>query len=393
MEPVIQDITIAVLLDNPFINDRRVSRELSALAECGYSIYLFAVKSDRLPDREDKNGYTVLRIFGDDIYDPKKQSSLRKYHPLILQVKPDVLHCHDQTMLFLGSALKRRFPGLFLVYDSHELFHAWPLNLSRYGDPWLYLKSWVVRKYLVHRERRSARNIDRLITVNRSLAENLERYFRLRTKPAVVRNLPEKRDYIRDKSLLRKKYSLPDSTSILVFIGSAIYPRTLNLEQVIRETAGLEDFAFIIICGEQGGKKDVMNWVDRNGFKHVYFHPLLKPDEIGPVLASCDAGLVPTWNKKDLSYWFALDNKLFEYMMSGIPVLATRQPEYRAVVEPFDIGVCVDPDHPGGYRQGLLTLLREKESYKEPIEHARSVLNWDNEKKVLLEIYSQMITR
>lgn len=383
-------MVIAVLLDNPFTNDRRVLREVTALSSAGYTVNVFCVRLPGLPEKEEKEAYTVYRIFNQDIYDIKKERSVIKYMPAILAVQPDVLHCHDQSMLHLGALIKQKHPSLFLLYDSHELFHAWPLNLSKQGDTMLFLKSWMVRHYQVFREKRNARYIDRLITVNQSLADNLRHYFRLRSDPVVLRNIPERKDYISDKTLLRKKFDLGENQKILVFIGSAIYPKTLNLEQLIAETADISDLTVIIISGEQGGKEEMIQWVKERGFKHVYFHPLLNPDEIGPVLASCDVGLVPTWNRKDLSYWFALDNKLFEYMMSGIPVLATRQPEYLAIVEKFGIGVCVDPDSPGAYAEGILDVLRRYDSFAKPIRQAKDTLNWENEKQELIRLYREI---
>ncbi|MHC1706168.1 MAG: glycosyltransferase [Bacteroidales bacterium] len=385
-------MTIAILLDNPFVNDRRVFREVTALAGEGYSICLFGVKSNTLPEVEHKEGYLVKRIFEQDIYNIKQQYALRKYLKPILDVNPRVIHCHDQNMLHIGVLLKQQNPDLYLVYDSHELFHAWPLNLTKFGDPWLFLKSWLVRKYQVMREKRNARHINSLITVNKSLADDLKAHFRLKDDAVVLRNIPEKELFHKDTGLLRQEFSLPQSTRILVFIGSAIYLKTLNLEQVIEETANVENLAFIIICGEQGGKKDLMNWVKTKAYAHVFFHPLLKPSEIGPYLASCDVGLVPTWNRNDLSYWYALDNKLFEYMMSGIPILSTKQPEYIAIVEQYGIGICVDPDQPGAYRDGLLKIFGSLASFREPLEKACDILNWDNEKQHLLQLYRQINT-
>ena len=51
----------------------------------------------------------------------------------------------------------------------------------------------------------------------------------------------------------------------------------------------------------------------KKNYTNIYFHPAVKPAEICSYLSGADVGLVPTWNKHNLSYWYALDNKLFEY--------------------------------------------------------------------------------
>ena len=381
---------IAVLLDNPFIDDRRVSREINTLLSASYTVSLFCVKSNALPELEKKGNLTVHRIFGQEIYDIKKQASLKTYLSVILGVKPEVVHCHDQLMLHLGGLLKRKDPGIKLIYDSHELFHGWPLNLSKFNSPTLFLKSWIVRKWQILREKQNGKYIDRLVTVNQSLANILTAYFKLNHPAVVLRNIPEYADFHVNKRLLRGVFNLGDEIKILVFIGSAVYPKTLNLEQVIQETAGMDRLAFIIIAGEQGGKRELMEWTYEKGFRHVFFHPKIRPEEIGPVLASCDVGVVPTWNKKDLSYWLALDNKLFEYILSEIPVLCTLQPEVAAIVKQFDVGEAVNPDQSGAYKDGLEKILETPEYYQSNLKRAKKHLNWEAESAQLLQLYKEI---
>ncbi len=382
---------IAVLLDNPFTNDRRVLREVQALSEAGYLVTLFCVRSEGLPEEEKNGQYDIRRIFYQDIYDFRTRDAWQGYAETVEMMDPDVIHAHDQVMLHLGAILKRRSPRRVLVYDSHELFHAWPLNVSRLGDPWLYFKSWLVRKILIRRERKNARHIDHLITVNGSLARDLQAYFCLRNTPCVLRNIPEYQETVQPSDILREHFQLDQKTRILVFIGSAVYRRTLNLEQVMEETAGVPDLALVIISGMQGGKKELMEYSRSKKYRHVYFYPKLKPEEIAPVLSGCDAGLVPTWNRKDLSYWFALDNKLFEYMMSGLPVLATRQPEYLGIVEEYRLGVCINPDEKGAYAEGWKEILSGESAFRESVKQACKVLNWENEKQVLLSFYRKIL--
>ena len=108
-------------------------------------------------------------------------------------------------------------------------------------------------------------------------------------------------------------------------------------------------------------------------------------------LCDCDAGLVPTWNKKDLSYWYSLDNKLFSYLMAEIPLLATAQPEYKMIVEKYSVGVCVNPDEPNAYINGFREILIKADELQRNIRVAKSELNWEVESKKLLEMYSDLI--
>ncbi len=383
---------IVMLLDNSYTNDGRVEREAESLAAAANNVVLFCVKNSMLPDNEIRNSVVIKRIFDPQLHDFWKTNLLFIHKEIIIAEKPDVLHCHDQLMLHLGASVKKSLPNCILIYDSHELFHSWPLNVSNYSSKILFLKSWIVRKYQIARERNNAKNINYLITVNKSIAAILEKYFKLKNPALTIRNIPVKVDFTTDPTFLRKKFDIPDSTKILVFIGSAIYPKTLNLEQVIDEVGDQPGLAFVIIAGEQGGKKEIVNYVKSKDYRNIYFHSKVPFPEIGNYLASCDVGLVPTYNKSDLSYWLALDNKLFEYILAGLPVLATVQPEIAAVVEKYSAGVCIIPDYKNAYLDGLKKILENIGFYKENSKNAGVSLNWQHESKELLQFYSKLKT-
>ena len=382
---------ILVLLDNVFTNDRRVSRESETLVEAGFDVNLVAVKGKGLPDAEEINGVKVHRLLDKDIYDIKKQKCFKGYAKMIVEKFDfDIIHANDQAMLHLGSCIKKIKPSVILVYDSHELFHSWPLNASNFNSFSIMLKSYVVRKLQIRREKRNSKYIDQIITVNDSLANDLQKYMKAKRKICVVRNIPEKSSMVEKTDILREKFGIPSTTKILVFIGANIYARTLNLEQVIDEFANVEGKAIVFICGENKNAEPIHEYVKAKNVANVYFHGIIPPGDIPSFLSSADAGLVPTWNKNDMSYWYALDNKLFEYINAGIPVLAIQQPEYRNIVEDHNCGVCVNPDEEGAYLKGFDFIMSHYAELQSNVKVASEILTWENERGKLVELYKSL---
>ena len=382
---------ILVLLDNTFTNDRRVSRESESLVAAGFSVDLVAVKDVNLPEHEDANGVKVYRLFDTDIYDIKKQSCFKRYAKLIIEKFDfDIIHANDQTMLHLGSCIKKLKPSIILVYDSHELFHSWPLNASNFNSISIMLKSYVVRKLQIWREKRNHKYIDQIITVNDSLANDLQKYLKAKRKVCVVRNIPEKSSMQEKTNVLREKFGIAPTTKILVFIGANIYARTLNLEQVIDEFANEDGVALVFICADNANAAPIHKYVDEKNAKNIFFHGLIPPSDIPAYLSSADAGLVPTWNKNDMSYWYALDNKLFEYINAGIPVLTTQQPEYVNIVDGYKCGVCVNPDNSGAYIQGFRKILENYADLCQNAYAAAQLLTWENEQIKLIDLYKSL---
>lgn len=376
-----------MLLDNPFVADRRVQGEAASLAAAGHEVTLLATRAEGRPSAEVVDGVSVRRLFGPEIFDVKRPGYVQTLAREIAAGTFDVIHCHDHWMLNLGAHVKRHMPRAVLVYDSHELFGHWPLNLSDGAGTFLRLKSRLVRAYCVWRERSNAARVDRVVTVNASLARELERDLRLARPATVVRNIPPAGTVPEGDRTIRATLAIPADQRILVCIGARLHRSTLNLEQVMEELADRDDVALVLIAGDH---RDLQRLATAKGYRNVYFHPFVPPDRVTSVLSGCDVGLVPTWNKRDLSYWYALDNKLFEYIAAGIPVLATRQPEYLRIVEGYGVGVCVDPDQTGAYSSGLSTILDAYPAWRERVLAARRELTWENEQGRLLELYEEL---
>ncbi|MCY7360469.1 MAG: glycosyltransferase family 4 protein, partial [Ignavibacteria bacterium] len=182
--------SIAMLVDNEFVMDKRVYREAKTLSDNDFNLILYAVKRNDLPENEMIDGIKLKRIFNKEIFDAKN----KKYHlqaaVSIAQTKPDIIHCHDWTMLHIGKLVKDILPDVILIYDSHELFSSYPIHYSS-NKISILIKTWLVRKYEIWLERNDAKHIDYLITVSQSIANYLEKIFRLKNKPMLVRNFAE----------------------------------------------------------------------------------------------------------------------------------------------------------------------------------------------------------
>ena len=380
--------SILFLLDNPFTNDRRVYREAKTMVDAGYPLVLVAVAKKGVENKEILDGICVERILQDDIYDVKQARCFDRYSDQIIQSYTfDFIHAHDQVMLHLAITIKRKKPSVQIIYDSHELFHAWPLNTNATG--FTYLKSEIVRFLLKRREARNIKHIDALIAVNEPIRLDILDFFNLKIPSISIRNLPTLPPPIHHQDLLRKQFNIAATDKILVYIGANIYPKTINIEQVIREFANKEHVFMVFICAFNWGQKEVKKYADSIGVTNLYFHDVVPIDAIPNYLCDATAGIVSSWNKKDLSYWYGLDNKLFEYMMAEIPIVATEQPEYLKIVRDHSIGICINPEKES-YFDAFEKITKDIHPYKENLKAAKKNLNWENESLKLLDFYREL---
>ena len=88
------------------------------------------------------------------------------------------------------------------------------------------------------------------------------------------------------------------------------------------------------------------------------------------------------------SYYYALPNKLFEYIMAEVPVVVSNLPQMKEIIEKYDVGFAVDIDN----RYELITAIKKLsedarlyESKKQNCRIASQELNWEKEVTSLLQ--------
>jgi glycosyltransferase involved in cell wall biosynthesis len=128
----------------------------------------------------------------------------------------------------------------------------------------------------------------------------------------------------------------------------------------------------------------------------VRFRSPVPPDQVTRYVASADIGLMPTLATK-LSYYYGCGNKLFHYLMAGIPAAVSDHPEKRRIVETFDVGTIFDEKDPRNIAQAINAVLDDEQRYQQLCRNARQAtrekLNWTVEEQKLLQLYNSLETR
>jgi glycosyltransferase involved in cell wall biosynthesis len=90
------------------------------------------------------------------------------------------------------------------------------------------------------------------------------------------------------------------------------------------------------------------------------------------------------------NYKFSLPNKVFDYMHATTPIVATNILEVAKVILKHDIGVILDTITPETLANAINEILNDSDrlaTMKENCMAAAVTENWENETKVLAEIY------
>jgi glycosyltransferase involved in cell wall biosynthesis len=83
-----------------------------------------------------------------------------------------------------------------------------------------------------------------------------------------------------------------------------------------------------------------------------------------------------------------MPNKLFEYLMTGKPVLVSPTREQRLFVERYGVGEVTRDTGAGAIREGVLRLLsRDRQQLAIAIDRVRREFSWERQEEVLRQIY------
>lgn len=367
---------VIVSVTNDLATDARVENVCLLLAELNYHVLLVGRK---LPNSLPIQGkpYTTKRfklLFnkGPLFY---AEYNLRLLFFLLFQPKA-VLVANDLDTL-LPNTIISRWKNTPLVYDSHEYYTGVP---ELEGRPRVQ-KIWkCIERYCIPK-------LKHCITVNQSIANLYSEEYGVEFK--VVRNVPVVSP-IEHKSLAELR--LPADKKIIILQGAGININR-GAEELLQSMQYMEGYLLLIIGGGDVFEKLKTMRVDLGLQEKVQIMDKMPRNKMLSYTAAAHLGA--TLDKPlSTNYLLSLPNKIFDYIMAGIPVLSSDLIELKAIIEKYDIGVVTPSHNPQDIATAIENVLGNEEMYnrlKANTAKALTELNWDIEKKVLVDIYTQLL--
>ena len=115
--------------------------------------------------------------------------------------------------------------------------------------------------------------------------------------------------------------------------------------------------------------------------------------ELPGYTASADIGVQPIENTC-LNHYTTDSNKLFEYVIAGLPVVATDFPEIRKIVKNNAIGFLVPANDEQALSETIVELLSDRELLENFSNNAKITaqnLNWEAQEKCLINLYERVL--
>jgi len=290
----------------------------------------------------------------------------------------DVIHVHDLPMLVSGVGAAKSNDSK-LIYDSHELY-------TEEEMPAQY------RILLKIKEKLFIGKPNSVITVNPYLKKELENSYDV-SDIVVVENAtirPKGFDATKDHDLFRKEYHLPKESVLLLFQGWFASHR--NIDTLIKGLQYLDDNVYLLLMGYGEYIEELLQLAkELNVEKRVIYVEAKSQEELLYYTASADIGLMPYLKTKNLNNLYSSPNKLYEFIASGLPILANDLPFYHDMIEKYDIGLVRNLEDPKTFADGVKEMIDgDILKYKNNCIKAYEKVNWDMEALKLIDIYREL---
>lgn len=294
----------------------------------------------------------------------------------------DVWHGMWAGSLPAALRLRRRHGGV-AIYDSRDVFMR--------SREFARLR-WPRRPLLVRVERRWARAVDRVITVNDDCADILERSLGV-VRPAVVMNCPERWDPPTPRSdLIRAATGIPVTTAVVLYQGRLMKDR--GIESSIEAVRSIPDAALVLLGFGSSRDRYAAMADSPPDAGRLFVLPPVPPEGLLPWTASADVSVMaipPT----SLNHRIATPQKLFESLAAGVPVVASDLPGMARVVRTSGAGVLCDPASPASIAGAIESILRASPADREgrraaALGAAHERYNWETQVGTLFEVYASL---
>lgn len=364
---------------NDLSTDQRVHKVCSTLHGLGYNVMLVGRrqrKSLPLAPRDYQTKRMFLMFEKGPLFYGEFQFRLFLH---LLFNKTDVLVSNDLDTL-LPNYLISKLKNAELVYDSHELFCEVPeLQSSPFKKGiWKRIERWIFPK------------LKNVFTVNASIAKIYSNEYHVNLK--VVRNIPSLKSLQKVSLASKEELDIPVNKKIIVLQGAGI-----NIDRGAEEAVEAMQYvndAILLIIGSGDVidilKEKIMQLKLNDKVKIIGKVPF---EKLAQYTHHADLGL--TLDKdSNVNYKYSLPNKLFDYIHAGVPVLGSDLVEVKKIIKDHSVGDCISDHDPKHIAEMINKIFKDDATlfnWKKNCKIAAGKLNWEEEEKVLLDVYSRFL--
>ncbi|MDR2410969.1 MAG: glycosyltransferase [Bacteroidales bacterium] len=355
---------IIVSVTNDLVADQRVHKVCTTLLQNGYKVILTGRLLDNRQPLQRAYQTHRMRLLFKRSFLFYAEYNIRLFFYLLF-AKADMYLANDTDTLPANylAAIIRRKP---LVFDAHELFPEVPEVTNR---PYVKMVWTKIEDLLFPR-------LKHTYTVCQSIADIYNQKYNLNMQ--VVRNIPAKEQPYSTERLVINK----ERKKIILYQGAVNTGR--GIEWMIDAMPYLDDFVFYVV-GDGDILTELKEYVRRKNLTDKVIFIGRVPFEQLPAYTACADIGINLLENKGLNYYYALPNRIFDYMRMNVPILSTDFPEIRKIIAHYNTGTLIN-DYSPQFLAETVQQMSKQEKNMDDFAAANTELTWENETITLLNV-------
>jgi len=361
---------------HPAFDVRIFHKEAKTLAKAGYNIVLIAQHTKE----EIVDGIRLVPLPKPRNRFERMTKVVGKLFMLAVKEKAEIYHLHDPELIPIGLILK--LFGKKIIYDVHE--HYPNTILDRYWIPksLRYTTSNLFDLF----EKVFVLFFDYVIYTTPIVGE---RYKELKVRTERIENYP-----LIELSEIFKK----NPQKYIIYLGEMTKIRGITelIEAFNMVVKKYPEWKLYLVGSVEppSFSKEIEQLISKLNLKqNINLIPWVPYEEKEKFSSQASIGIViylPYPNNIS-----CLPNKLFDYMLVGLPVVASNFPLYKEIVDTDRCGLIVDPLDPREVAKAIEYLIEHPDGARKMGKKGKKAIlekyNWEKEGRKLLDIYARIL--
>lgn len=392
---------VGMLVHGFYPRDLRVRREAEALAEAKYRVEVVCLKAPKQSGKirelrqDEVNGVNIHRLpltrkrgkvfryffeyIGLLILGTWKLTRLHFKSPF------QVVHIHNMPDILVLAGLIPKWMGAKLLLDIHDPMPEAYVSTHRLGR-----NSWIL-KLLRWQEKFSCRLAQRVISVNETMRENLERKDLPSRKIFILHNFPDTK-YLPIKHVIDRWPRRKDRL-IMLYAGTITehYRLDLAIEALALVTKDIPGIKLRIL-GDGNELNRVLQLAHDLGVEDYVEHiDSVDIDKVREIMEDADVGISTHQGGAFGELYFA--QKILDYLTQSIPVISSRTKTIMKYI-PEDAIFYFEPENAEDMARKIIQIWREPDLVRRKMRNAKEILPryiWERERSRLINFYKELL--